>query len=96
VTVSLSLHNVVRVTANVAISGLPGRVWAILLNGGSAASSIKLTNDADGSGTAVTNILALASQSVFVDFTSLGGVDFSSKIYATIAGLGAEAFIWYD
>ena len=97
------LHRLTRVAASAALFGSPCRVFAILLNGGSTASSLKLTNDANGSGTAVINVVAQftdsdasAADCTFVDFTSLGGIEFSSKCYATIAGTSAEAFIWWD
>lgn len=100
---SSPLHNIVRISSSAAIKGVPGKVWAVLLNGGTAATNLKLTNDADGNGTAVVNVVApftdsdaSSQSSMYIDFTSMGGIDFSSKIYATIAGTGAEAFVWYD
>ena len=97
------LHgNPTRVATSAAISGASGTLWAILLEGGTTASSIDFTNDATGAGTPLIGVTApftdddaSSQSSVFVDLTTLGGVYFSSKCYATIAGTGAVAYVWY-
>lgn len=101
--VSNPIHNLVRLSSAAAITSIPGRVFAVLLEGGTDASSIDFTNDADGNGTPVVGVTApftdtdaSAAGTVFVDFTSLGGVNFSSKIYGKLAGTGAIAYVWYD
>ena len=94
--------NPTRVATSAAIDATPGTLWAVLLEGGTTASSIDFTNDTDGSGTAVVGVTApftdddASSQStVFIDFTSVGGVRFSTACYATIAGTGAVAYVWF-
>ncbi len=84
-----------RVATSAALSSSNIRVFAVLLSGPSAASTLKLTNDANGSGNPVLHFSVLNGDSQFFDFTNLGGVEFTDKCYATIAGSGAEAQVWY-
>lgn len=84
-----------RIAEDGAVSAKPGRVYAIELTAGSDATSVQLTNDADGSGTNVLHVNTAANQGAFRDYTGLGGVYFSSKCYADITGTGAVAWIWY-
>lgn len=92
----LPKYRLTRVASSAAIAAVPGRVMAVLLCPADAKSLFKLTNDANGSGDSVVNVQAVAEgASTFVDFTSLGGVMFTSKIYATIAGSGAIAYVWW-
>ena len=100
---SVPMHNLKRLSEAGAVKGAPGRVWAILLEGGSDASSIDITNDADGNGTPVIGVTATftdsdasAAGTTYVDFTSLGGIDFTTKIYGKLAGTAAIAYVWYD
>lgn len=95
--------NPVRLSSAAAIKAVPGKVWAILLEGGSDAASIDITNDADGSGTPIIGVTApftdadaSAAGTVFVSFVELGGLVFSSKIYGKLAGTGAIAYVWYE
>lgn len=101
--ISNPLHNLTRLSSAAAVTSIPGRVFAVLLEGGSDAASIDFTNDADGNGTPVVGVTApftdadaSAAGTVFVDFTQLGGVNFSSKIYGKLVGTGAIAYVWYD
>ncbi len=93
----LPAHKVIGLSASGAVSSLPTKVYAILFTPGTANSTFKLTNDANGSGTAVLPLACLANgNSVFVDLENVGPVYFDSKCYATLAGTGASATIWYD
>lgn len=94
---SLPLHILSRVATSSQVVDRPARLYGALLTPGTAASTLKLTNDANGAGTAVLLLSAPANgESVFLDFSQLGPVEFSAKIYATLAGTGAEAYLWYD
>jgi len=79
-----------------AVVGTPGRVMAFLLFGGSANTKVEFTNDADGTGTVVLGCNVLLAQSIFVDLSQLGGVDFSSKIYAKVTGTGGICYVWFE
>lgn len=89
-------HNLTRVSASGAVASAAARVFGILLMGGSAASSLKLTDDANGSGTAVINVKALTNDATFFDFTPFGGIAFATAVYATLAGAAAEAYVWWE
>lgn len=91
-----------RVSTSAAISAVPGRIWAVLLNGGTDDTSIEFTNDANGSGTNVfeleaphTTSDASSKSSVYISFVDVGGVYFSSKCYAALTGTAATAYVWY-
>lgn len=97
------MKNPTRITADGAVSASPGILWAIQLNGGTAACKIELTNDANGAGTNVIEVCAphtdadgSAQSSVFIDYSPVGGIEFGAKCYADITGTGAVAFAWYD
>ena len=89
-------HKLARLAASGAISTVAGKVYGVLLFGGSAATSLKLTNDADGSGVAVLNVNTVINQSFFLDLSELGPVEFNSKIYGTLAGTGGEAYVFWE
>lgn len=92
----LPKHNVTRIATSAAVKATAAHVYGIQLIGGSAAATLKLTNDANGSGTGVVEAAAPIGATVFIDFTDLGPVAFSTALYATIAGTGAIAYIWWD
>lgn len=99
---SLPICAPTRITADAAVSAKPGRIWAVLLNGGTDDTSIEFTNDADGSGDNVleleapfTDADASSKSSVYISFVDIGGVLFSSKCYADITGTAATAYVWY-
>ncbi len=102
---SKELHNLTRVTADAAITGLSGkRVWAIELYGTTDAAKILLYDAASATGTEVYGLVApftdsdaSAAESVFRDFTPLGGIPFpNTGIYADITGTGAVAYVWWS
>lgn len=94
---NLPAHKVIGLAASGAVSALPTNVYAILFTPGTANSTFKLTNDANGSGTAVLPLACLANgNSVFIDLSNVGPVYFDAKCYATLAGSGAAVTVWYD
>lgn len=93
---SLPKYNLARISASAAILAVPGIVRAVLLVGGSAATTLSITNDADGNGTPVISVAAPIGDSIFMDFDTLGGVRFTSKIYGKLAGAGGVAYVWYE
>ena len=100
---SLPKCNFVRVATSALLKTGAGRVIAIQLNGGSDASSLAIHNTADGTGTAVYEVLApftdadaSAASTVIVNLADLGGVACSAYIYAKLAGTSAVAYVWYE
>lgn len=88
--------NRTRIAASAKINGDAGLIlMGILLTAGSAAASVKITEDADGSGTAVLLVKALTNESIWVDLSNQGGIALS-KGYATLAGAGAEATLFFE
>jgi len=90
------LYNVKRLTASAAVKGAAGRVIAVNVFGGSGATSIKFTDDADGSGTPLLDVNTVIADTRFVDLSEIGGVAFGTAIYATLAGTGGIAEVFYD
>ena len=98
---SAPLFKLTRITADAAIKAAPGKIWAIMLEGGSDASSLDFLDALTLTGTAVIGITApftdadASTQStVFVDFTSLGGISFATGIYCDWTGTGAVGYVW--
>jgi hypothetical protein len=83
-------------TAGAAVVGTPGRVMAFLLFGGSGNTKVEFTNDADGTGTVVLGCNAVLATSKFVDLSRIGGVNFSSQIYAKVTGTGGICYVWFE
>lgn len=89
-------YNLTRLASSAAIKATPGNIKAVLLFGGSAATSLKLTDDANGAGTAVLNFNVPATESRLFCLEELGGVIFPTKIYGTLAGTAGEAYVWWE
>ena len=97
--------NPTRVTADVAIKASPGKIWAIQLDGGTDDSSIVFFNDIDSAGTNMEVISIVAPcttsttsgrSSVFIDYSPLGGIDFSIGIWANWTGTAAVGYVWFS
>ena len=94
---SAPLYKLVVLTADGAVSATPCYVMAILADGEHADWEIELTNDADGSGT---NVVELGGEAeggqTYFDFTSIGGIYFSSKCYADVTTTNGHFSFWID
>lgn len=102
---SKELHNLTRVAADAAVTGLSGkRVWAISLYGTTDSVTLKLYDAASATGTEVYGLVApftdsdaSAAGTIHLDFSSLGGIPFpNTGIYADITGTGAVAYVWWS
>ena len=93
---NLPKHRFIRIGSSAAIAAIPARVYGVMVVGGSAATTLKLYDAADGSGTPTIEFAAAIGTTVFVDLTEVGPVDFPTKLYAAIAGTGGIAYVWYD
>ena len=96
--------NPTRVTQPVAIKASPGKIWALALEGGTAASSMDIYNDIDsahgdiliGITAPFTDDDASAQSTVFISFLEVGGVDFSVGMWAELAGSNAIGYVWFS
>ncbi|MCK5847621.1 MAG: hypothetical protein KAH01_00315 [Caldisericia bacterium] len=93
-----------RITADAVVKASKGIVWAIQLNGGTDASSLKLYNHASSAtGTQLIEVVATCTTSTtsgqdvtFVDYSALGGIPFSTGIFVDWTGTAAVGYIWYS
>lgn len=93
---NLAKHRFIRVTESAALAAIPARVYGVMVVGGSAATTLKLYNAANGDGTQTIEFAAAIGTTLFVDLTEVGPVEFSAKLYAVLAGTGGIAYVWYD
>lgn len=93
---SLQQYSVVRLSASGQIhSTSPCCVMAVFLFGGSANTSLILYNAATASGTQLFEANTLLATSHFVDLRPLGGINFSTACYGTLAGADGIAYVWF-
>lgn len=90
------VHKFSRIASSAAVKATAGKVYRFRLVGGSANSSFKLTNDANGAGTAVIDGSALALTVDQDDYEGCGPIVFSTAIYATVTGTGAVLYVWWE
>jgi hypothetical protein len=91
------VHNCTLISADASLKATDCIIYAVLLSPAAAASSIEFSNDANGAGASVIKVTAAASgESVYHDFTDIGGVYFNTRCYADITGSGALATVWWD
>ena len=96
--------NPTRVTQSVAIKASPGKIWALQLEGGSAASSMDIYNDIDSANgdilIGITAPCVIANNSeqstVFISYVEVGGIDLSVGMYAELAGTNAIGYVWFS
>jgi len=100
---STPLFKLTRITADAVIKDAPGKIWAIQLDGGTDDSSLVFHNDVDDASdnTEVISIVAPCTtettsgrSSVFIDYTSLGGIAFDTGIYVNWTGTAAVGYVW--
>jgi len=84
---------VVTATAADALVG-GGRLMAVLLEGGSNASSVDIFNAASETGTAIFTMSVGTALSQFYDFTELGGIACPTGIWVKPTGTGAICYVW--
>jgi len=89
------LYNKTRVATSAGVKTGAGKIWAILLFGGSANSSLLIYDNTSATGTDILAINTLAASTSGVTLVDLGGLDFTTGLYASIAGTGAVAYIWW-
>lgn len=96
--------NPTRVTADVAIKASAGKIWALMLEGGTDASSMDFHDHASSAtGDVVIGITAPCTtattsgqDTAFVSFVDLGGIEFSTGIYCNWTGTAAVGYVWFS
>jgi hypothetical protein len=78
--------------ADAAIGG--GRLMAVLLEGGSNASSVDIFNAASETGTAIFTMSVGTALTQFYDFSKMGGIACPTGIWVKPAGTGAICYVW--
>ena len=92
-----------RVTADAVVSAQPGTLWAVMLEGGTDASSMDFHNHASSAtGTAIFGVTASATVSTtsgqattFIDLSALGGVKFDVGCFVDWTGTAAVGYVWF-
>ena len=93
-----------RVTGDIAIKVGKGRIWMLVLEGGSEASSMDFHDHAtEASGDPIVGITAPfhadgdhSQSTVPLDFTSVGGIPFHTGIWCNWEGTGAVGYVWFE
>jgi hypothetical protein len=86
--------NVIKSTTTESVSTGTARIYAVILVGGTANSSVTLNDSLTGSGSDKISLKALANDSKTVVFGK-NEVTFDSGVYSTISGSGAVVYIYY-
>lgn len=71
-------------------------IYAVMVHGDGAQADLDLCDAVTDTGTDEISVSAVDGDTVFLDFTPLGGVIFNTGLSATIGGSGAEIYIWTD
>lgn len=71
-------------------------IYAVMVHADGAQADVDLINALTDTGTDEISVSAVDGDTVFLDFTPLGGVLFNTGMSITIAGAGAEIYVWTD
>ena len=86
--------NAIEITATGAVLTIPAFIRKVVLVGGSDASTIALSDGTSGSDPVKIRGTAAANITTPIDFTK--SVKYGTAVYATIAGTGAKAYVYYE
>jgi hypothetical protein len=76
--------------------GVGKRLMGFLLYPAAANSSVEFKDAATDTGTALLTASTLANQSLFVDLSDFGGLEFSTAIFCKPAGVGSIVYCWFQ
>lgn len=85
-----------RATATANLQSGPLWLRSVVLQGGSANSTVLIQDTTDGSGSNIFGLAALANDSAVWHSTDKNGVYFKAGLYATLAGTGAAVTVEYE
>ena len=83
-------------TTTAARLGVGKRLMGFLLYPAAANSSVEFKDATTDTGTVLLTASTLANQSLFVDLTPFGGLEFSTAIFCKPAGTGAIVYTWFQ
>ncbi len=93
---SLPQYSLIRLASSGQVhSTSPCAVMAVCIFGGSANTKVELHNAVDATGTHLFEANTVLGTTHFVDLRPLGGINFSTACYATLAGADGVAYIWF-
>lgn len=84
---------VIKKTSSGSVLSGTGLVSSVVLVGGTANSSVAIDNSTDGSGDVKIELKSLANDSK--TFTPSKPIEFSTAVYATLAGTGAKLYVYF-
>jgi Na+/alanine symporter len=94
---SIPNHRLVTVSASAQIGATGARVLhKVIIGAHTGNAKAVFDNSADGSGTVLLTVSALADRPVEVDLCEVGGLMFDTALYCTLSGTAAIAYVWYD
>jgi hypothetical protein len=86
---------VTRIDADVQVMTGQGKLWGMLVVGGSAATTISLYDNTSATGDPIMNGSApVNTVSPMVDFIDFGGIPFNTGLYADITTTAGSVFVW--
>ena len=99
---STPLFKQTAITGDAVIKAASGKIWAVLLTGAAATCLLEFYNHASSAtGDVLLSVAApftdadgSSNSSVYFDFTSIGGIDFSTGIYVDHTGSDAVGYVW--
>lgn len=93
-TKDMALYRLTAVLTGAGANCGPGRLMAILLEGGSNASSVDVFNAGSATGTARLTMSVGTALTQFYDFTNIGGIACNTGIWVEPTGTSAIAYVW--
>lgn len=85
------------VDADVQVKTGDGKLWAVVVVGGSAATLIEFYDALSATGDPIFTASAPANQtSPLIDLEQLDGVPFNTGLYADITTTGGAVHVWYE
>ena len=89
-------HQNVNIVASGQIQNPGGLLWGVNLVGGSANTTLTIYDNTSAAGTIIFQAATPIGTSQYCDMTNLGPLKCFIGMYASLAGAGASAQIWFD
>jgi len=87
--------NVIKSVTTESLSTGISRIYAVVLVGGSANSSVVLNDSVSGTGTDKIALKVLANDSKTFVVDGKDAVTFDTGVYSTLSGSGASVYVYY-
>ena len=89
-------HQSTNITASGAVAGAGSLLWGVQLVGGSAETTLTVYDNTSAAGTIVFQAAVPIGTSQFCDITDLGPLKCYIGMYASLAGAGGSAQLFWD